>query len=31
LANLLVISARDEIDSPLPMPDDNHHFAGILI
>jgi hypothetical protein len=25
----VVISARDAIDNPLPMPDDGHHFAGI--
>jgi hypothetical protein len=30
LANLVVISARDDIDSPLSMPHDGHHFAGIL-
>jgi hypothetical protein len=30
LANLVVISARDVIDSPLSMPHDGHRFAGIL-
>ncbi|WP_279637768.1 hypothetical protein [Mycobacterium innocens] len=30
LANLAVISARDVIDNPLPMPHNSHHFAGIL-
>jgi hypothetical protein len=29
LANLAVISARDDIDSPLPMPGEDHRFAGI--
>jgi hypothetical protein len=26
-----VTKAEDAIDNPLPMPDDGHHFAGILI
>ena len=30
LAYLVVISARDDIDNPLPMPDESHHFAGIF-
>jgi len=30
LAYLVVISARDDIDSPLSMPDEGHRFAGIL-
>jgi hypothetical protein len=24
-------SARDDIDSPLSMPGEGHHFAGVLI
>nr|WP_304486958.1 PE family protein [Mycobacterium tuberculosis] len=27
---LLVTSARDLIDNPLPMPHDGHHVAGIF-
>ncbi|CKN79182.1 Uncharacterised protein [Mycobacterium tuberculosis] len=30
LAYLLVTSARDLIDNPLPMPHDGHHVAGIF-
>ncbi|MGH3561087.1 MAG: hypothetical protein ACRDTN_04605, partial [Mycobacterium sp.] len=29
MANFAVISARDDIDSPLPMPGEHHRFAGI--
>jgi len=29
LAYLVVISARDVIDSPLSMPHDTHRYAGI--
>jgi len=31
LAYLLVISTRDDIDNPLSMPGERHHFAGILM
>ena len=30
LAYLVVTSARVDIDNPLSMPHDGHHFAGIL-